>query len=67
MKSRSRAELACSMGVSSQTLRRWLKKENIELKPRLISVDDQITILKTLKMERLIIDLELHPKKNGMS
>jgi len=48
MRPKTREEIAYSMGISKQTLMRWLKKENIFLPPRLVSVDDQITIYRIL-------------------
>jgi len=47
---KTREEIAFELGISSQTLRRWLKKEQIELKNRLISVDDQVMIYRRLGM-----------------
>ena len=45
---KTREQIAYELGISTQTLRRWLKKENIELKNRLISIDDQILIYQSL-------------------
>ena len=47
---KTREEIAFELGVSSQTLRRWLKKEQIQLKSRLISIDDQVKIYRKLGM-----------------
>jgi len=47
---KTREEIAFELGISSQTLRRWLKKEQIELKNRLISLDDQVIIYRRLGM-----------------
>ena len=48
MKAKTRQEIAKEFGISRRTLYRWLKAENITLRSRLVSPDEQIIIYKNI-------------------
>lgn len=39
---KTRKQIANEIGISSQTLYRWLKKNNLDFGRKLLTVDDQI-------------------------
>lgn len=46
-RAKSRLEIAFEYGISSKTLARWLKKDNIQLTRRLVSIKEQELIYET--------------------
>ncbi len=48
---KSREELAFELGISTRTLSRWLKKKEIILENRLLTLDDQIRIYENIGMK----------------
>lgn len=46
-KAKSRQELAEEYGISPKTFSRWLKKENIEIVPGLLTIKEQELIYAT--------------------
>ena len=47
LKAKTREQIADEYGICSKTLRRWLKKNEIQLPHRLISPKDQLKIYET--------------------
>lgn len=45
-----RAEVAFELGISTQTLTRWFKKENLISENRLLSIEEQIKIYDSFGM-----------------
>lgn len=46
VRAKTRKEIANEFGINRKTLYRWLKSENIELKKRLVTPDEQAVIYK---------------------
>lgn len=44
MRAKTRQEIANEFGINRKTLYRWLKNENVQLKNRLITPDEQSKI-----------------------
>jgi len=67
MKAKTRKEIAKEFGISRRTLYRWMKEENIQLKARLISPDEQLMIYKKIGFpESLVHKKKYHKTLNDL-
>jgi DNA invertase Pin-like site-specific DNA recombinase len=60
MKAKTRQEIAIEFGISRRTLYRWLKTENISLRSRLVSPEEQLIIYKKIGFPENLVNKKIN-------